>query len=70
MKVLNLINLYNAEIRKSSLSNVRGGSDIKCNCGQGSPAVAVSAQAPGGDLLCVCPDTVSYVSTKNKSGKN
>jgi hypothetical protein len=70
MKALNLINLYNAEITKSSLSNIRGGDDVRCTCGHGSPAVAVSAQAPGGDLLCVCPDTVSYVSTKNKSGKD
>jgi hypothetical protein len=68
MKALNLINLYNAEIKKSMLSNVRGGGDVKCNCGQGSPAVAVYAQAPGGDILCLCPDLVSYNSTKNKSG--
>lgn len=70
MKALNLINLYNAEINKSSLSNVRGGTDVKCNCAHGEPAVSVYAQAPGGDILCVCPDSVSYVSTKNKSGNN
>jgi hypothetical protein len=70
MKALNLINLYNAEIKKSSLSNVRGGTDVKCNCGHGDPAVSVYAQAPAGDILCVCPDSVSYVSTKNKSGNN
>jgi len=68
MKTFNLINLYNAEIRKSNLSNIRGGSDIKCVCGSGTPAVSVYQQAPGGDNLCICPDGPSYNSTKNKSG--
>jgi hypothetical protein len=68
MKALNLFNLYNAEITKSSLFNIRGGDDDKrCTCGHGSPAVAVSAQAPGGDM-CVCGDPSVYNSTKHRSG--
>lgn len=69
MKAFNLINLYNAEIRKSNLSNIRGGADIKCVCSTGSPAVTVNQQAPGGNV-CVCPDGPNYNSTKNKTGNS
>jgi hypothetical protein len=67
MKPFNLINLYNAEIKKSNLSNIRGGTDVKCFCGNGAPAVAVFQQGPTSDI-CICPDSTSYNSTKNKSG--
>ncbi len=67
MKTFNLISLYNSEIRKSNLSNIRGGSDIKCACGTGSPAVTVYQQAPS-ENLCLCPDGPNYSSTKNKTG--
>ena len=67
MKAFNLINLYNAEIRKSNLSNIRGGSDVKCLCGTGSPSVTVFQQSPPGDI-CICPDGPNYSSTKNKTG--
>ena len=67
MKAFNLINLYNAEINKSKLSNVRGGTDLKCVCGNGSPSVTVYAQSPGG-TVCACPEGPNYNSTKNKTG--
>jgi len=67
MKAFNLINLYNAEIKKSNLLNVRGGIDVKCICGSGSPSVTVFQQSPAGDI-CICPDSASYNSTKNKVG--
>jgi hypothetical protein len=70
MKALNLINLYNAEIKKSLLSNVRGGADVKCNCGNNAPSVAVYSQVRGGDTVCLCPDGPNYNSTKNKTGMN
>ena len=67
MKAFNLINLYNAEITKSNLSNIRGGSDVKCICGTNAPAVTVYQQSPSG-TLCLCPDGPNYSSTKNKTG--
>ncbi len=67
MKAFNLINLYNAEIKKSNLSNVRGGADIKCICSTTAPAVTVYQQSPAGDI-CLCPDGPNYNSTKNKAG--
>jgi len=68
MKALNLINLYNAEIKKSNLSNVRGGTDVKCICGTSNPAVSVYAQGPPTSEVCLCPEGPNYNSTKNKTG--
>ena len=70
MKALNLLNLYNAEIKKSMLSKIRGGADIKCTCGSNAPSVSIYAQAPGGDTICLCPDGPNYNSTKNKTGNH
>lgn len=67
MKAFNLINLYNAEIQKSNLSNVRGGGDIKCVCGTSNPSVTVFQQSPVGEI-CVCPEGPNFSSTKNKNG--
>ncbi|TRZ76280.1 MAG: hypothetical protein D4R97_01000, partial [Bacteroidetes bacterium] len=64
MKSFNLINLFNAEINKTNLSNVRGGGDVKCICGNGAPSVTVFQQSPAGEI-CVCPDGPNYSSTKN-----
>ncbi|MCX6287366.1 MAG: hypothetical protein NTY96_09650 [Bacteroidetes bacterium] len=69
MKAFNLINLYNAEIKKSNLSNVRGGTDVKCICGTNTPAAAVYSQGPTGEV-CLCPDGPNYNSTRNKTGKD
>jgi len=68
MKAFNLINLYNAEISKNNLLNVRGGADVKCICGgYNAPAFSVYNQGPSNEV-CLCPDTASYVSTKNRAG--
>ncbi|MCX6283437.1 MAG: hypothetical protein NTW31_04270 [Bacteroidetes bacterium] len=67
MKAFNLINLYNAEIQKSNLSNVRGGTNVKCICGNSAPAVTVYSQSPGTEV-CLCPDGPNNNSTKNKNG--
>ncbi|MEI6884928.1 MAG: hypothetical protein WCO02_10600 [Bacteroidota bacterium] len=66
MKALNLINLYNAEINKSRLSNVRGGTDLKCICSTTAPAVTVYSQGPSNEV-CACPDGPNYNSAKNKN---
>jgi hypothetical protein len=54
MKTLSLVNLYNAEIKKNMLSQVKGGSDYKCICGVNNPYVSIKqAGGPIGDL-CYC----------------
>ncbi|MFC2101889.1 TIGR04149 family rSAM-modified RiPP [Bacteroidota bacterium] len=58
MKTLSIINLHKAEIKKSQLSKIKGGGDVKCNCTTGNPFVVTKTQG-GTTQLCFCEATTS-----------
>jgi len=63
MKRLSLVNLYKAEIKKSTLAQIKGGDDVKCTCSVSNPVVITrQSGGPTGDY-CVCSSN-----TNNSSG--
>ncbi len=68
MKRLSLVNLYKAEIQKSMMSQIKGGTDVKCNCAVNNPIVTTrEAGGPIGNY-CICNiNDASSAGVQNKA---
>jgi hypothetical protein len=63
---LSLLELHNAEMKKSMLGKVKGGIDVRCLCSFNNPLLG-TRESGGSQVLCFC-DTSSpatTVQTKN-----
>ncbi|MBE0646248.1 MAG: hypothetical protein IH596_00520 [Bacteroidales bacterium] len=58
MKTLSIINLHNAEIKKSQLAKIKGGIEVKCFCSVNNPFV-VTKTTGGTTKMCNCEMTTS-----------
>ena len=67
MKTLSLVNLYKAEIKKTMMSQIKGGVDFKCTCDTFNPYNNIrKAGGPIGDL-CYCSQGSTAMASVQKT---
>jgi len=68
MKKLSLVNLYKAEIKKSMMASIKGGTDVKCTCAVNHPVVTTRESGGPIGTYCVCEiSEANSVALQNKA---
>lgn len=65
MKRLSLLELHNAEIKKSMLGKIKGGIEVKCVCSLNNPVIS-TRESGTGIKLCVCDTQATGSTVQNR----
>jgi hypothetical protein len=65
MKRLSLLELHNAEIKRSMLGKIKGGIEVKCLCSMMNPVLS-TRESGSGIKLCMCDTTATATTVQNR----